>query len=279
MAHYEFERKAFDGLSLYFQCWQAEQTQNGVICLVHGMGEHSGRYEHWADLLNQAGYTVLTYDLRGHGKSGGQRGHINSFNDYLYDADDLLKEANDRFPDQPHFLYGHSLGSIIASNYVLRRKPQLAGVVLTAFSNDTALKQQKVKILMAKVLGTLIPRLSMASGLDPTSISRDPQVVSIYINDPLVHTIASVGFAKGSLEAIEWAYQHASEWTLPVLFMHGEKDRLAFVNGAREFAGKINGDCTLKIWPGLFHEVHNEPENDQVFEYLRNWLDLHSHTS
>jgi alpha-beta hydrolase superfamily lysophospholipase len=119
----------------------------------------------------------------------------------------------------------------------------------------------------------------MASGLDPTAISRDPEVVSIYTHDPLVHSITSAGFGKGVLEAIDWADQHASEWTLPVLFMHGEKDQLGYVEGSREFAGKIKGDCTLKIWPGLFHEVHNEPEKEEVFEYLRNWLDHRSHIS
>jgi alpha-beta hydrolase superfamily lysophospholipase len=85
--------------------------------------------------------------------------------------------------------------------------------------------------------------------------------------------------AKNTLDSISWAFQHASEWTLPLLLMHGENDQIAFVNGSREYSGLIKGDCTLKIWPGMFHEVHNEPEKEQVFEYLRNWLDEHSHAS
>ncbi|MFZ0535103.1 MAG: lysophospholipase [Anaerolineales bacterium] len=276
MSHYEFERIAFDGLSLYFQGWQTEQTQKAIISLVHGLGEHSGRYTHWAALLNQVGYTVLTYDLRGHGKSGGNRGHISSFNEYLNDTDLLVKEAEDRFPGMPYFLYGHSLGAIITSNYVLRRKPKFAGVILTALSNKTALQEQKGKVMLAKVLGSLLPKMLMSTGLDPLTISKDPEVVALYKNDPMVHHQASLGFAKGSMDAIAWADQHASEWTLPVLFMHGEKDKLGYVEGSKEFASKIKGDCTLKIWPGLFHEVHNEPEKQQVFDYLREWLDKHS---
>src|SRR4030042_6922779 len=101
MDHEEFELKAFDGLNLYFQCWKTELNKKGIICLVHGLGEHSGRYSHWAELLNQSGYTVLVYDLRGHGKSGGMRGHINSFDEYLKDTDILLDEANTRFTQQP----------------------------------------------------------------------------------------------------------------------------------------------------------------------------------
>jgi len=275
MSHYEFERKSYDGLSLYFQVWQTEQNQKGVICLVHGLGEHSGRYEHWSALFNQAGYSVLTYDLRGHGKSGGSRGHISSFNEYLSDTDLLLKEAGDRFPGSPHFLYGHSLGALIVSNYVLLRKPQLTGVIITGLSTKTALQEQKGKIILAKVIGALFPKITMNSGLDPLTISRDPVVISNYKNDPMVHSQVSAGFGKSTIDAIDWINQHASEWTLPVLIMHGEKDRLSYVEGSREFASKIKGDCTLKIWTGLSHEVHNEPEKEQVFEFLRQWLDNH----
>ncbi len=275
MSHYEFEQKAFDGLSLYFQAWQTEQNQKGVICLVHGLGEHSGRYEYWSTLLNQVGYSVLIYDLRGHGKSGGSRGHISSFNDYINDTDLLLKEAEDRFPGASHFLYGHSLGALIVSNYVLLRKPKLAGVIITGLSTKTALQEQKGKIILAKVIGALFPRISMNSGLDPLTISRDQAVVSKYKNDPMVHSQVSAGFGKSTIDAIDRINQHASEWTLPVLIMHGEKDKLSYVEGSRDFASKIKGDCTLKIWSGLFHEVHNEPENEQVFEFLHQWLDSH----
>ncbi|MFZ2095644.1 MAG: lysophospholipase [Anaerolineales bacterium] len=276
MSHIEFERTAFDGLKLYFQGWQTEQELKGVICLVHGLGEHSGRYAHWADLLNQAGYSVLSYDLRGHGKSGGQRGHISSFNDFLNDTEVLINEAKSQFPHASLFLYGHSLGGIIVTNYVLRKKPQLNGVIVTGLGNKTSLQEQKAKILLAEVLGIVIPKMSMSTGLVPSTISRDPEIVEKYVNDSLVHHQASFGFARNSLDAIAWADEHAEEWNLPVLFMHGEMDKLGYADGSREFAAKIKGDCTLKIWPGMFHEVHNEPEKDQVFDYLRKWLDIHS---
>ena len=275
MSHYEFIQKAFDGLSLYFQGWQTEQNQKGVISLVHGLGEHSGRYEYWSALLNQAGYSVLAYDLRGHGKSGGMRGHISSYNDYLDDTDLLLKETNDRYPGVPQFLYGHSLGAIIVSDYVLQRKPQITGVIISALSNKTALQEQKGKVFIAKVLGSLIPKFSLSSGLDPLTISRDPMVVTKYTNDPMVHHQITAGWGKGSIDTIDYINKHASEWTLPVLIMHGELDKLGYVEGSREFASKIRGDCTLKIWPGMFHEVHNEPEKEQVFEFLHQWLDNH----
>jgi alpha-beta hydrolase superfamily lysophospholipase len=275
MAHIEFEKKSFDGLSLFFQCWQVDEGQKGVVCLVHGLGEHSGRYADWASLFNHAGYSVVSYDLRGHGKSGGKRGHVKSFDDYLQDTDLLFEEARERFLGVPSFLYGHSLGGLIVIYYILRQKPTLAGVIISALSNKTSLQEQKAKVLLSKVLGSIVPKLTIQTGLIPATISRDPEVVRRYINDPLVHHEVSVGWGKSALEAIPWMEQHANEWTLPVLFMHGEKDILGYAEGSREFSSKIKGDCTLKIWPGLFHEVHNEPEKDQVFEYVRHWLDEH----
>ena len=276
MSHIEFEKSSFDGLRLYFQGWQSEHELKGVISLVHGLGEHSGRYSTWAGLLNQAGYTVLSYDLRGHGKSGGQRGHISSFDDYLKDTALLLDEAKKRYPEAAQFLYGHSLGAIIVTNYVLRKKPQLNGVIVSGLANKTSLQEQKGKIILAKVLGSIVPKMSMSTGLVPATISKDPQVVEKYIHDPMVHNKASVGFAKASMDAINYDDQHAQEWELPVLFMHGELDKLGYADGSREFAGKIKGDCTLKIWPGMYHEVHNEPEKDQVLDYLCKWLDAHT---
>lgn len=276
MSHIEFEKSSFDGLRLYFQGWQSEHELKGVISLVHGLGEHSGRYSTWAGLLNQAGYTVLSYDLRGHGKSGGQRGHISSFDDYMKDTALLLDEAKKRYPEAAQFLYGHSLGAIIVTNYVLRKKPQLNGVIVSGLANKTSLQEQKGKIILAKVLGSIVPKMSMSTGLVPATISKDPQVVEKYIHDPMVHNKASVGFAKASMDAINYDDQHAQEWELPVLFMHGELDKLGYADGSREFSGKIKGDCTLKIWPGMYHEVHNEPEKDQVLDYLCKWLDAHT---
>jgi len=275
MAQYEFNKKAFDGLSLYFQGWQTSQAQKGVICLVHGLGEHSGRYYLWAEWLNQAGYSVLSYDLRGHGKSDGLRGHVTSYEDYLNDTDMLLDEAKNKNAGSPCFLYGHSLGAIIAAYYVLRRKPHLPGVILSGLSTNTALQQQKGKVMLAKLIGSIMPKFTMKSGLVPSTLSKDPEIVTRYVNDPLIHDAVTASWGKSSITVIDWINQHASEWTLPVLVMHGEIEQLGFADGSREFASKIKGDCTLKIWQGLVHEIHNEPENKQVFDFLCQWLDQH----
>ena len=167
----------------------------------------------------------------------------------------------------------------MVNQYVLQRKPQIAGVVVTTLSNNTSLQEQKRKVMLSKVLGSIMPMLTIQSGLVPVTISRDPEVVTRYINDPLVHHQVSVGWGKSALESISWTDQHVTEWALLVLFMHGENDELGYAEGSRELSNKIKGGCTLKIRQGLSHEIHNEPEKEQVFEYLREWLDKHTHTS
>jgi len=275
MSHFEYNSKAFDGLGIYFQGWKTEGDSKAVIGLVHGLGEHSGRYTQWSTYLNQAGYSVLASDLRGHGKSEGKRGHSPSFEAFMEDISLLLKETEKQFPGLPCFLYGHSLGGVLVINFILRRKPQLAGVVVTSPGLRTAIEQQKVKIAIAKSVGALFPEISTPTGLDAKAISHDQEVVTKYVTDPLVHGVATLAMAKYTLEAIPWAYEHAGEWTLPLLLMHGEADKIAFVQGSREFADKVRGDCTLKVWPGLAHETHNEPEKDLVFAFLKQWLDGH----
>lgn len=273
MKHFETTLKSNDNLDLFCQGWLPETPPRAVICLVHGLGEHSGRYAHVAEAFNLAGYAVIGFDLRGHGKSGGQRGHAPSFEAFMQDIDRLFEETDHRFPHLPRFLYGHSLGGVLVLNYALRRKPPVRGVVATSSGLRTALEDQKVKVTLAKVLGTLFPTGSLPSGLDPATLSRDPSVVAAYQIDPLVHDAISFGMGKYLLEAIRWAFEHAVEFPVPLLLVHGMQDMLAFPSGSQDFAARVPGDCTLKLWEGLYHETHNEPEKAQVLEFTRQWLD------
>ena len=277
MKHDEFSLQTKDGLNLYAQAWSPEYPE-AVVCLVHGLGEHSGRYVHVADRLTQSGNALLANDLRGHGRSEGLRGHTPSFEAYLEDIDSLLEEAKRRYPDQPRFLYGHSLGGILVLNYTLRRRPELAGVIATSPALRSALEQQKGKVALIKLLGSVMQKQSISSGLDPTTMSRDAEVVKKYLNDPLVHDKVTFGMAKALSEAIPWMFAHASEFAVPLLLMHGTGDQLAFAAGTQEFAGLVQGDCTLKLWDGLYHETHNEPEKDEVLAYMVGWLESHKET-
>ena len=273
MKRTEFKFNTFDGLSLFGQSWQPEDRPRAVVCLVHGMGEHSGRYTHVADALTQAGYILFTFDIRGHGKSEGSRGHTPSYEALLQDISSLLEVANKQFPQLPSFLYGYSLGGNLVLNYVLRRQPKLKGVIVTGPWLRLAFEPPRFKIILAQITNYIWPSFSQKSGLDTKAISRDPKVVYAYENDPLGYDHISARMFIGSYQAGQWALEHASEFSLPLLFMQGGDDKIISVEASREFAGKITENCTFKIWDNLYHEIHNEPEKEEVFKFLIDWLD------
>jgi len=262
-----------DGLKFYSRGWEPEGKPKAVVALVHGLGEHIGRFAHVGEAFSKAGYALMGLDLRGHGQSGGPRGHTPSIEAYMRDIDLLLEHVHSRYPGLPTFLYGHSLGGILVLNYALRRRPDLKGVIATSSGLHTALEQQRVKVLLANVLGRLAPTALMPSGLDTSKLSHDPQVEQVYIKDPLVHDRVSLGFGKTMLEANRWVLQHASEFPLPLLLMHGTADQIAFPSGSKEFAAALGDKAKLVLWNDLYHETHNEPEKAQVLKTAVDWMD------
>lgn len=272
MKHIENILKSFDGLDLFQQTWLPDSETRATISLIHGLGEHSGRYQHVAEFLTSQGIAVYSMDNRGHGKSGGVRGHVDQFEDYMRDIDLLIQTVQKDYPDLPAFLYGHSLGGILVLNYALRRKPVVKGVIATSPGLRTALEDQKAKIAISKAIASILPKLSIATGLDPKHISHDKEVIRKYQEDPLVHDRGTPGLAVNLLKSIEWAYQHAHEFPVPLLIMHGTQDQIAYARGSQEFASKVQGDCTLKLWDGMAHETHNEPGKEEVLAYLLDWI-------
>ncbi|WKZ35686.1 MAG: lysophospholipase [Anaerolineales bacterium] len=274
MNRYETNWKARDGVDIFTQVWEPTVLQpKAVACLVHGLGEHGSRYAHVAEAFLKAGFILFASDLRGHGRSGGARGHISSIEDFMQDIDVLLGQARTRYPDLPLFLYGHSLGGILVLHYGLIRRPNLKGVVATGSGLHTALENQPLKVIMAKVLGAVMPGVAIPSGLNPNSISRDEGVVQAYINDPLVHDRVSLGFGKIMLGVTKWTLEHAAEFPLPLLLLHGKGDVLAFPSGSTEFAEPLKEKCTLVLWEDAYHELHNEPVQTDVFKTMTLWMD------
>jgi alpha-beta hydrolase superfamily lysophospholipase len=273
MAHFEWDLLGADGKKLYGQGWQPE-TLKGVVTLVHGLGEHSGRYAYVADFLNRAGYALLTFDLRGHGKTAGPRGDAR-LPDIVSDMDRLLAEVRRRWPGKPLFLYGLSLGGLMVLYFTLQRKPQLNGVVASGPGLKTPLEKQKAKVALANLLASLLPHLIISSGLKPEDISRVRTVVEAYRKDPLVHNKVSLLLARDGLAAGRWVLAHAAEFAPPLLLMQGSADRLVYPEGSQQFAKMVPGDVTTKIWTGLYHEIHNEPEKEDVLRFLVDWLDHH----
>ena len=272
MEHIEFEWQTADGLKLFAQGWSPKDQPRAVVCLVHGLGEHTGRYGHVAAALAHVGYALLGFDLRGHGHSEGQRGHTPTFDLMLDDVAHLLEEASRRFADVPRFLYGHSLGGTLVLNHALRRRPQVVGVIATGPLLRTAFAPPAWKTALGRLLYGWWPTLSLSNGLDIQGLSHDAGVVRAYADDPLVHDRVSARLGMDMLDAGEWALAHATEFFLPLLLMSGGADPITSAEATRQFAAGVTGDCTLKIWDGLFHEIHNEPEQQQVFDVMIEWL-------
>jgi alpha-beta hydrolase superfamily lysophospholipase len=188
------------------------------------------------------------------------------------DIEGFHKQVEERFVELPCFLYGHSLGGFLVLNFSLRHKSELKGIISTGASLRSALEEQPVKVTMVKALGSLLPNVAIPSGLDPNSISRRQEVVDAYVNDPLVHDKISFGFGKIMLAEIPWTFEHAHEFSSPLLVMHGTDDKLGYPSGSEEFASYVKKDCTLKLWDGLYHEIHNEPEQEEVFAFTVEWM-------
>jgi len=273
MNHSEFGWETGDHLQLYAQAWRPDGETRGMVCLIHGLGEHSGRYEHVAACLTGAGYVLAAFDQRGHGRSDGQRGHAPDFQILTEDVAKFLEESDKRHPGHSCFLYGHSLGGNLAIEYVLRRRPRLAGVIATAPALRTAFKPPALKIALGKIMVRLWPTLSMSNEIDVQTLSRNPDVVKAYVDDPLVHDRLTPGLGIGMIQEGEWLLEHASELSLPLLLMHGGADRLTSLQASSEFAARAGDLCMLKVWEGLYHEIHNEPEQEAVLAYLVDWLD------
>lgn len=260
-----------DGAVLWTCRWEPAGSPRGVVLLVHGLGEHVGRYSGLALRLADSGYAVHGFDLRGHGRSSGRRGDTR-FAPALDDVERLLAKTAAAHPGLPGFLYGHSLGALIVLNCLARRRPAVRAAVVSAPPLRNALRLQRGKVLLARRLGGVLPWLTLPTGLDPQALSRDPAVVAAYRADGLVHGSASLGLARDSLAATA-EVEAAPALPVPVLAIHGSADRVAFPEGSRALAARLPGTVTLVEYPGLFHEPHNEPERERVLDAAVAWLD------
>lgn len=264
---WQSERK----LKIFAQNWQPEGKPRGVVSLVHGLGEHIGRYQYVAEAFNAAGFGLVACDLPGHGRSEGARGG-STFDQVLPDIDCLLAETADRYKNVPHFLYGHSMGAGLVLYYTLKRRPVLKGVIASA-PPIAAGAVPAVKVLLARVVSRLAPGFTMDNGLDLNNLSRDPAVIQAYKEDPLVHPKISTGLGWDLLSKGNWILAQAAEFPLPLLLIQGSADHIVSPEATAAFAKAVPQDkLTFKVWEGQYHETHNEPEKQQALQYIIDWL-------
>jgi alpha-beta hydrolase superfamily lysophospholipase len=271
----EWNWKSSDGVDMYARGWAPVGIPKAVIMLVHGHGEHVGRFDHVAAALTEKGYAMLGFDLRGHGKSGGPRGHTPSYDALMNDIASFSQQTDQRYAGLPRFLYGHSLGGNLVLNYALRRKPDLHGVIATGPWLKLAFEPPASQVTLGRVMSGIAPGFIQHSKLNTHGLSHDQVVVTAYENDPLVHDKISARLFVAIYESGLWALEHAAEFPLPLLLMHGAADPITSAKASQEFAQKAGDKATLKLWDGLYHEIHNELEKAEVFNFMLDWLGKH----
>lgn len=265
---------AFDGLTIFHRAWLPDGEPKAVVLLFHGLGEHSGRYGHVAAALVERGYAVHAPDHRGHGRSEGKRVFVRDYDEFQRDLLQFRRIVEQEHPRLPLFVLGHSMGGNLAMGHVLDHQDGVRGLALSgaalAVTPDVSPALQKVAGVLAKVAPGLRPQ-----GLDAGAVSRDPAVVQAYLSDPLVYSgKVSAGLAGALFGAIDRFPVRFRELRLPLLIMHGTADRLVPVSGSRALeAGATNATVTTHYYEGLFHEILNEPEQQQVIGDLLVWLD------
>jgi len=259
--------------ALAFHAWPDPSTPiKALVLLVHGLGEHMGRYGHVAQALHRAGYAVRGYDHVGHGRSEGKRGDIDQANRLVADAQAVLRHCIDAHPHWPVVVLGHSMGGLVVQRLASQSPEGLAGVIMSSPALQVLVNP--VERLLLATLPRWWPHLRLDNGVKTHAVSRDPQVVRDYIADPLVHRKISAALAAWIVEEGQLARAQASSWRVPSLLLFAGQDRLVDPQGSRAFARAASSQVLqTHAYEEMFHEIFNDPEKDQVLQDLVNWLD------
>ncbi|WP_341527254.1 lysophospholipase [Nostoc sp. UHCC 0302] len=265
-------------LELYYQSWHPEGKVRGVLAIVHGLGAHSGRYNNVVEHLIPKKYAVYGLDLRGHGRSPGQRGYINSWSEFREDLRAFLQLIQSQQPKTPIFLLGHSLGSVIVLDYVLRYPQQISALqgVITLAPALGKVGVSKFRLLLGNLLSQVWPRFTLNTGMDLSAGSRDEKVLAAYAQDKLRHTLASARLATEFFATVAWVNAHAADWQLPLLILHGGSDRVTLPEGGEIFYQRVVYEDKLRVvYPQAYHELQNDFNYQEVLTDLEDWLEQH----
>ena len=271
MTHTEFLLNSSDGMKLFAQKWLPQGEVRASINLVHGLGEHSGRYFHVANALNQAGFALTAFDLRGHGKTGGVRGHIPSYDAAAEDINHLVEESTALFPGIPQFLYGHSLGGALVLFTSLFHNPKINGVIASSPGLDPG-SVPPAKLFAVRLLSKLAPSFTMTNGLDVSNLSHDKAVIDAYQRDPLVHPMVSCRLGYELITNGRRIADYQGIFPYPLLLLQGAEDHLVNPTANQRFASQLSGSTTSKVFTDGYHELHNDPWNDKVISFMIDWI-------
>lgn len=247
---------------------QFGNPEKGWVVLVHGLGEHSGRYDKLIKILNNAGFALYTFDWPGHGKSGGKRGHAT-----IEQAMEIIDSIIEEIGEKP-FIFGHSLGGLTVIRYAETRPNRIQGLMASSPALAKSPKTPSFMVPLAKVLGTLIPTITLSNGLDPKFLSRNKEAVKKYVEDELVHDRISAALGKSVFENMKKAHQEAEKIKVPVLLLIGTADIITPPEGAIKFFERLKvEDKSIKKFNGAYHEIFDDPEwGEEFHDTIVKWL-------
>ncbi len=263
--------KTDDGLNIAVSQWSVHSPR-AVLLLIHGIGDHSGRFVHVAKQLKFHGITVIGPDLRGNGRSQGPRGYISDFDVFLDDLDMFWTYIQKQYGDLPRFTYGQSLGGLIVLYHAIKRNPSLAGIVATSPALGVALPTPYWKIAIGRTIGRLLPKFRLNTGLNVQELCDDQEAIERLMSDPLRHQRISAQMFFGMVDAGNWCLENCQLLDTSTLVMHGAQDRVTDHTASQRFVQACGDRCQLKIWPRGKHELHNMRNKDEVLRFATDWL-------
>ncbi|VEP13392.1 Alpha/beta hydrolase fold protein [Hyella patelloides LEGE 07179] len=262
------------GLKLYYQSWHPPALAKAVLVIVHGHGAHSGIFRGMVKYLLECNYVVYSFDLRGNGRSPGQRGYINNWAEFRADLKAFLDLVTAENADLPLFLMGQSLGGAIALDYALREPNFIQGLIL--MSPALGLGISNWKIAISKLLSSILPNFALDTGIDFSACSRNPEIIAASAQDSLRHSQGTARLATELLKTIDWINAHAKELQIPLLILHGGADRVTLPKSSCVFFERLNlADKEKHEYPGSYHELHHDLNCQEVLADIKDWIDRH----
>jgi len=265
--------KSHKGQNIYYRSWLPDDEPRAVLLIVHGLAEHSGRYGNLVNHFAPRGYALYGPDHIGHGKSDGTRVFVERFDDFIRPLNALFRMIRQWHPGKPVYLVGHSMGGLIAVIYLIENPEDMAGAILSAPAVKIPERMSSFAVLAAMVLSNLFPKIGIME-LDSDGISRDNAVVYAYRHDPLVYRgKITARLGTEMYRAMQRVASQASAIATPLLILQGSADRMVSPEGARTLYEKAGTtDKRLKLYDGLYHEVFNEPEYEEIMKEVERWL-------
>ncbi|WP_156819950.1 alpha/beta hydrolase [Synechococcus sp. PCC 7336] len=284
------------GLRLYYQSWLPPQAPRAILVLVHGLGSHSGSFENLANLLVPYGYGMYAFDMRGHGRSQGQRGYIQTWSEFRQDLDTFLALIDRQISACSRFLVGHSLGAVVILEFLMRSQPSVSqpsvsqpsvsqpSVSQPSVSGAIAMAPAlgrvgvpPVKLAIGRVLSNIWPRFSLDTGLEAEAAVQDKTLLQANLEDPLRHTQGTARLATEFLQTVDWIHEHVDLCQFPLLILHGGSDRIALPEGSQQFAEQLpHRDTSCLVYPNTYHDLHQEVNAPQVAADLHQWVEARS---